>query len=90
MSEMRRFQLNVLGVEVSFRTQADAERIAEAKLFVEEQYALLQKRGGQVSKEKLLTLLVLGATDDLLQSRRQTEMLERRLSSLLQRIEDSL
>lgn len=87
---MRSFQLNVLGVDVSFRTQADAERIAEAKLFVEEQYALLQKRGGQFSREKLLTLLVLGATDDLLQSRRQVEMLEQRLSSLLQRIEDSL
>lgn len=90
MSGMRSFQLNVLGVDVSFRTQADAERIAEAKLFVEEQYALLQKRGGQFSREKLLTLLVLGATDDLLQSRRQVEMLEQRLSSLLQRIEDSL
>lgn len=87
---MHSFQLNVLGVDISFRTQADAERIAEAKQFVEEQYELLKNRGGQFSRDKLLTLLVLGATDDLLQSRRQLDMLENRLFQLLQRIEETV
>ena len=87
---MHSFQLNVLGVDISFRTQADAERIAEAKRFVEEQYELLKNHGGQFSRDKLLTLLVLGATDDLLQSRRQLVMLEDRLFQLLQRIEETV
>ncbi len=90
VSGMPSFQLNVLGVDVSFRTQADADRIAEAKLFVEEQYELLKSRRRQSDREKLLTLLLLGATDDLLQSRRQLESLEYRLFRLLQRIDDAV
>ncbi len=90
VSGMPSFQLNVLGVDVSFRTQADADRIAEAKLFVEEQYELLKSRRRQSDREKLLTLLLLGATDDLLQSRRQLENLEYRLFRLLQRIDDAV
>lgn len=90
VSGMPSFQLNVLGVDVSFRTQADADRITEAKLFVEEQYELLKSRRRQSDREKLLTLLLLGATDDLLQSRRQLESLEYRLFRLLQRIDDAV
>ena len=56
---MHSFQLNVLGMDISFRTDADSARIERAQDFVEKQYERLKNQGGQFGREKLLTLLVL-------------------------------
>ena len=68
---MHSFQLNVLGMDISFRTDADSARIERAQDFVEKQYERLKNQGGQFGREKLLTLLVLGVADDLLQTQRR-------------------
>ena len=84
---MHSFQLNVLGMDISFRTDADSVRIERAQDFVEKQYERLKNHGGQFSKERLLTLLVLGVADDLLQTQQQLDGVETRLANLLELIE---
>ena len=73
---MHSFQLNVLGMDISFRTDADSARIERAQDFVE-----------KFGREKLLTLLVLGVADDLLQTQQQLDGVETRLANLLELIE---
>lgn len=85
---MYNFQINVLGVDISFKAQADPERIEQARVFIEDQYERLKSYGGQLSRDKLLVLLVLGVVDDLLQSQQQLDELETRFSSLLKCIEE--
>lgn len=87
---MRSFQLTILGMEVSFRAKADELRIQRAKAFVEEQYGRLKRHGGEISREKLLTLLVLGIADDLLESQQQMHDVRTRVSNLLQSIEETV
>ena len=84
---MHSFQLNVLGMDISFRTEADPARIEQAQVFVEKQYERLKNQGGQFGREKLLTLLVLGVADDLLQTQQQLDGVETRLANLLELIE---
>ena len=93
---MHSFQLNVLGMDISFRTDqqrhhdrrhADSVRIERAQDFVEKQYERLKNQGGQFGREKLLTLLVLGVADDLLQTQQQLDGVETRLANLLELIE---
>lgn len=84
---MHSFQLNVLGMDISFRTNADSARIERAQDFVEKQYERLKNQGGQFGREKLLTLLVLGVADDLLQTQQQLDGVETRLANLLELIE---
>ena len=84
---MHSFQLNVLGMDISFRTDADSARIERAQDFVEKQYERLKNQGGQFGREKLLTLLVLGVADDLLQTQQQLDGVETRLANLLELIE---
>ena len=88
MSEIRDFNLNVLGLEVAFRAGADAERVESAKALVEERFEKLRSHGGRSSKEHLLTFLVLGLADDLLQSHKQLADVQNRIDVLLTRIED--
>ncbi len=84
---MHSFQLNVLGLDISFRTDADPVRIEQAQAFVEKQYERLKSQGGQFGREKLLALLVLGVADDLLQTQQQLAEVDDRLASLLKLIE---
>ena len=81
---MHSFQLNVLGMDISFRTDADSARIERAQDFVEKQYERLKNQGGQFGREKLL---VLGVADDLLQTQQQLDGVETRLANLLELIE---
>lgn len=85
---MERFQLDVLGERLSFRSQSDPQRIEDAKAFVEEQFERLKAHGGQYSRDKLLTLLILGVADDLLQLQQQLDERDKRVLTLLKRIED--
>ena len=56
---MRTYNLTVLGLEVSFKAEADPARVETAKALVEERFNRLKFHGRQLSKEKLLTFLVL-------------------------------
>lgn len=84
---MPSYTLTVLGLEVSFKAQADQERVLEAKKLLEERYEELSEHGRRLSKEKLLTFLALGLADDLLQCNSDLDSLEGRLSGLLAAIE---
>jgi len=86
---MPRFTIKVLDEDLVFNTDADEERIAKAKSFVEDAYAGLNSRGGQGSRygrNALLSLLILGIADDLLQSHSKLEEFAERVEKLLEQI----
>ncbi len=85
---MRSYNLSVLGLEVSFKAEADPQRVEQARQLVEERYNKLKFHGKQLSKEKLLTFLVLGLADDLLQSNHQQQEYHTKLSALLAKIDE--
>lgn len=89
MGSMRDFNLTVLGSKIAFRAGADARRVESAKALVEERFEKLRSHGGQSSKELLLTFLVLGLADDLLQSHKQLADVQNRIDALLTKIEES-
>ena len=89
MSVMQTFELTVLGRDVAFRAGADQKRVESAKALVEERYEKLKSHGGHNSKEILLTFLVLGLADDLLQSHKQLADVQNRIDALLTKIEET-
>ena len=86
--KMRSFNLTVLGLDISFRAEADQRRVESAKALVEERFERLRFHGGRISKEALLTFLVLGLADDLLQSHDQLADGQNRIDALLTKIDD--
>ena len=85
---MRSFNLTVLGLEVSFKAEADPKRVESAQALVEERFDRLKFHGRQLSKEKLLTFLVLGLADDLLQANRRNDETRERIAAVLAKIEE--
>jgi len=86
--KMHSFNLTVLGLEISFRAEADQRRVENAKALVEERFERLRFHGGRISREALLTFLVLGLADDLLQSHEQLADTQYRIDALLTKIDD--
>lgn len=84
---MRSHTLDVLGLEVSFKAEADPRRIERAKTLLEERYTRLSQHGGHVSKEKLLTFLALALADDVIQAQDDKEETAGRVRRLLTSIE---
>ncbi len=84
---MQEYKLTLLGLEVSFRAEVTPERVEKARLLVEERFEKLRLQGGRTSKEYLLTFLVLGLADDLLQANEQLGGTEERLDAMLAKIE---
>ena len=80
---MPRYSLDLLGLNIAFRTDADEVRIQAAKELLEERYKDLSKEGSNVSKEKLLTCLALSLADDYLQTKSELREIEAKLGSLL-------
>lgn len=82
--------LTVLGLEITFKPGADMERARQAAQFVEERFAnqKLRSRGTQ-AKDILLTFIVLGLADELLQMKNTQEQVQKRLNKLLEKIEKS-
>jgi cell division protein ZapA len=80
---MRSHTLEVLGLEVSFKAEADPRRIERARIFLEERYSKLAQYGGQLSKEKLLTFLALSLADDVLLQQAEKSERDNRLKALL-------
>jgi len=82
---VQRYELNVLGVPVAFRSTADPERIETAKRLIEGHYEDLKAHGRHANREQLLMILMMGIADSML--RMQQEM-EQRIQCLLLQIED--
>ncbi|MBU1003827.1 MAG: cell division protein ZapA [Proteobacteria bacterium] len=86
---MPSYTLSVLDLEVSFKAQADHERVQAAKELLEDRYKELTQNGRRLSKEKLLTFLALGLADDLLQNKGELADLMDRLTTLNARIDQA-
>ena len=84
---MRSHTLEVLGLEVSFKAEADPRRIERARTFLEERYAKLAQYGGQLSKEKLLIFLALSLADDVLLQQAEKVERDKRMKELLASME---
>lgn len=82
---VQRYELDVLGVPVAFRSTADPERIETAKRLIESYYEDLKAHGRHANREQLLMILMMGIADSML--RMQQEM-EQRIQTLLTHIED--
>ncbi len=82
--------LNVLGIDIRFRSGAKLERARQAAQLVEDRYEEQKKRssGGQ-SKDVLWVFLALGLADDLLQAQRTIETMNSGMASVLEKIEKS-
>lgn len=81
--------LNVLGLNVSFRSGARMERAKKAAEYVETRFEALRASSSQ-GKDILLTYLVLELADDLLQLKSRQAACEEQARSLLAKIEDAL
>lgn len=88
---MQEYILNIFDlVNVSFRTEADSERVKNAHEYAESLYKELRVHGGNLTRDRLLAILLLGITDALLQQRKETSFHEEKLKSLLHKIDDFL
>ena len=85
---MRTHTLNVLGLEVSFKAEADPRRVDRARILIEERSAKLQQHGVQLSKEKLLTFMALALADDYLIAQAELESARKQMEQLLITIEN--
>lgn len=84
---MASYKLNLLGQEVSFKTNADGERIREAERLITERYNRLNDRGSRLSAEKLLILVSLSLADELIQTSQRLGTTEQKIDQLLQEID---
>lgn len=81
--------LEVLGIPIAFKSGADMERAKLAATYVTEQYEAQKQRSQGKGKDILLTFLVLGLADELLQMKSRQMDVEKRLAILLEKIEKS-
>jgi len=83
--------LNVLGIDIRFRSGANLERARQAAQLVEDRYEAAKQRsaGGQSKENVILTFLALGLADDLLQAKNKIEALEKGMASVVEKIEKS-
>lgn len=85
---MRRYKLNVFELDISFMTEADPERVDKACAYAQEIYEGLKVHGNHLGRDRLLSILILGIVDDLLQLKQNAADKDKRLANLLQSIEN--
>ena len=84
---MPKYSLSIVGLDLSFTTDAEPQRVEAARKLVEQRYNLLQAGGKTLGKEKLLAFVALGLADDVLMSHQRLEDLESRVGKLLTKID---
>ena len=84
---MHSHTLDVLGLDLTFRADADSLRIERARALLEERYERLAKHGGLLSKEKLLTFLALSLADDVLLMQEERGRADRKMREILGNME---
>ena len=88
---MEEFILNAFDLTgLSFRTDAGKERVMQALDYAGGLYDELKVHGGSLSRDRLLAILLIGITDDLLQQREACARNEDRLSELLDSLDELL
>lgn len=84
---MQSYNLSILGQEISFRTNADENRIKEAEKLIEHRFDKLNTYGSRLTNEKLLILVALSLADDFLQSNQELNTIKDKLNQLLEKID---
>jgi len=84
---MPKYSLSIVGLDLSFTTDAEPQRVEAARKLVEERYNLLQAGGKTLGKEKLLAFVALGLADDMLLSNQRLDTLHDRVGELLHKID---
>lgn len=84
---MQRYEKHILGLDITFRTKAEPERVDRAAQMVEERFAALDAVGKNVSREKLLIMVAMGLADDLLESQGCLGEVKGRLHHLVEKIQ---
>ncbi len=101
---MQTYNVIACGLDISFSSDADAERVKRATELIQQSYDSLRSHGSQLGRDRLLTILAIGIADDLLQLQNECDRLieasenkeserkaiNQRLGSLLHRLETSL
>ncbi len=88
---MQEYNLNAFDlVNVSFKTEAIGERVQKAHEYAQSLYEELKVHGGNLTRDRLLAILLLGITDDLLQQKDKAKNLNTFLISLLKKIDDCI
>lgn len=82
---MPRYTLSLMGLEISFKTDATADRVEAARELLEERYTDLNKNAGDLSKERLLTFLALSLADDYLVNQERLGRLEEKIGKILEK-----
>ncbi len=75
---------------LSFRTSAGKERVMKALDYAGGLYNELKVHGGSLTRDRLLAILLIGITDDLLQQREANARNEIGLSELLNSLDELL
>ena len=84
---MTRYNLTILGQNISFKTNAEEERIREAEKLIEHTYEQINRSAMRVNTEKILIMVALTLADDYLQVNQELKSLESRLAQLLEKID---
>ena len=85
---MPSYNVSILGFELSFKTDAQAERVESARDLVEQRCNNMLKAGGKtLGKEKLLAFVALGLADDVIVSNQRLDALQSRVGELLHKID---
>ncbi|MFW6142884.1 MAG: cell division protein ZapA [Desulfovermiculus sp.] len=84
---MPSYNVRLLGQEVSFKTNAEEDRIRQAEQLIKNRFQGLDTYGSRVSNEKLLILVALSLADDYIQTRQRLDELEDKMNQLLERFD---
>ena len=84
---MPSYNVRLLGQEVSFKTNAEEDRIRQAEQLIKNRFQGLDTYGSRVNNEKLLILVALSLADDYIQTRQRLDELEDKMSRLLEKID---
>jgi len=84
---MPEYHINVLGQEVSFRTNAGESRVRDAELLIRRTFNRLNTYGSRLSNEKLLILVALSLADDYLQTHQKLQSYQEELQRLVETID---
>ncbi len=87
---MQNHTLDVLGLELSFKADADPVRLEQARQMLENRFSILRQHGRHLSKEKLLTFLALALADDLIESQEEISAAEKKVQKIMTEIDDSM
>ncbi len=84
---MPSYNVRLLGQEVSFKTNAEEDRIRQAEQLIKNRFQGLDTYGSRVNNEKLLILVALSLADDYIQTRQRLDEFEDKMSRLLEKID---